>query len=310
MSGLQVISYLSIAVFPVLLIAKMVRIARMPVHLRWDLYPIPHEKGKSAYGGSYFEEVDWWTKPRVRSLISELREMAKEIVFIHSVYKHNRPLWVFSFPFHIGMYCLIGLMALLVIGAIMGAAGIVVSADSANGFAVLVQHLTRILGAAGWILSVVGVLGLLFSRLLNRELRVATILSDYVNLLALLAVFATGLVSWITVDPSYAIMRGFVRSLITFQPVTGLPAATATHLWLMAGLLFYFPFTHMTHMVGKYFTYHKVRWEDEPNIRGTRIEQAVQAALGYKITWSAPHIKTGSTWADAAMTTGEVKNHE
>ncbi|HPI32184.1 MAG TPA: hypothetical protein PLR32_02635, partial [candidate division Zixibacteria bacterium] len=46
--------------------------------------------------------------------------------------------------------------------------------------------------------------------------------------------------------------------------------------------------THMTHFVGKYFTYHKVRWEDHPNIRGSRIEAAVAKALGYPLTWSAP----------------------
>jgi hypothetical protein len=76
MSGLQILSYVSIAFFLVVVAAKMIRIARMPVHLRWDLYPIPHEKGRSYYGGSYFEEVNWWTKPMHFSLVSEVREMA------------------------------------------------------------------------------------------------------------------------------------------------------------------------------------------------------------------------------------------
>jgi nitrate reductase gamma subunit len=310
MSGLQILSYISIAFFLVIVAAKMIRIARMPVHLRWDLYPIPHEKGRNHYGGSYFEEVDWWTKPMHFSLVSEVREMAKEIVFVHSVYKNNRPLWLLSFPFHIGMYCLIGFAILLVLGAIMSAAGVDVSVTSANGLAVTIQYLTQIMGTLGWILSSLGAIGLLFKRVIDGDLRSTTVFSDYVNLLFLLAVFATGLFSWISVDPSYANVRGFVQSLIVFKPAGPLPAALSLHLWLAVGLLFYFPFTHMTHMVGKYFTYHKVRWEDEPNIRGSKIEQAVQTALGYKLSWAAPHIKTGSTWADAATATGKDDKNE
>jgi hypothetical protein len=72
--------------------------------------------------------------------------------------------------------------------------------------------------------------------------------------------------------------------------------------------MFYFPFTHMTHLFGKYFTYHKVRWEDEPNFRGSKIEKAVTKALGYRQNWAAPHIKTGGTWADAA--TEETSSNE
>ncbi len=68
------------------------------------------------------------------------------------------------------------------------------------------------------------------------------------------------------------------------------------------------PFTHMTHVVGKYFTYHKVRWADEPNIRGSEIEKSVESVLGSKITWSAPHIKSGGTWADAATAPEENNN--
>ena len=62
----------------------------------------------------------------------------------------------------------------------------------------------------------------------------------------------------------------------------------------------------MTHMFGKYFTYHTVRWEDHPNMRGSKIEKAVIEALGHPLTWAAPHIKKG-TWAEAAT---EETDHE
>lgn len=309
MSGLQLLSYLSILFFIGAVSIKMIKIARMPLHLRWDLYPIPHERGKSEYGGSYFEEVDWWTKPKHFSLASELKEMAKEIVFVSSVYKYNRRLWIFSFPFHFGMYSLIGFIALLVLGAILAAAGVEISATSTSAFGVAIHYLTQILGKVGFVLSIVGAVGLWLSRMFNYELRAATVFSDHVNLLLLLAVFVTGFLASITVDPSHSALRGFVQGLITFAPLGGLPTLVVVQVWLTVALLFYFPFTHMTHMVGKYFTYHRVRWEDEPSTRDGKIDQAVHTALGYRVTWAAPHVKTGGTWAEAA-TREENKDDE
>jgi nitrate reductase gamma subunit len=308
MGLLQVISYLAIFLFIAVVGAKMIKIVRMPLHLRWDLYPIPHEKGRGAYGGSYFEDVDWWTKPKDYSLVSEVKEMAKEIILIQSVFHNNRPLWFFSFPFHFGMYCLIGFMLLLLLGAIFQLAGLAVSGDSGNALAVIVYHLTIIVGMVGWILSLIGAFGLLLFRMFHSEMRKASVLSDYANLLILMAVFIAGLVSYLTADLSYMALRGFVRSLISFQAVEVLPPAVGVQLWLWVVLMFYFPFTHMTHLFGKYFTYHKVRWEDEPNFRGSKIEKAVTKALGYRQNWAAPHIKTGGTWAEAA--TEEISTNE
>jgi len=310
MSGLQIASYVSVLFFVVVIAAKMIKIARMPVHLRWDLYPIPHEKGRGAYGGSYFEEIDWWTKPRNFSLVSEIKEMVKEIVFVKSVFEHNKPLWVFSFPFHFGLYSLIGLIALLAFGAVLQIAGVSVSALSLNSLGVVVFYLTLLCAVIGWVLGIIGAIGLLFSRLFKRELRVASARSDYFNLLFMLAAFAAGLWSWYSIDPDYTATRAYVQSWLTFQPAAALPTAMVAQLWVTVALLFYFPFTHMTHMVGKYFTYHRIRWEDEPNIQGSKIEHAVQEALGYTINWSAPHVKTGATWAEAATATEETSKDE
>jgi len=299
MGLLQLISYLAILLFIVVVAAKMAKIARMPLHLRWDLYPIPHEKGRNAYGGSYYEDVDWWAKPENFSLASEIKEMAKEIVLIQSVFHHNRPLWIFSFPFHFGLYCLVGFLVLLVFGAVLQLAGVAVAAD-AGIIGLIVFHATRILGTVGWVLGLIGAIGLFFSRLLKPEMRSASVFSDYTNLLILMAVMVSGLVTYFTVDPNYELLRGFAAGLIGFQPVADLPTAISVHLWLWAALMLYFPFTHMTHMFGKYFTYHKVRWEDKPNVRGGKIEQAVSQALIFKQNWAASHIKQGATWAEAA----------
>ena len=300
MGGLQLLLYFAVLFFVVAIVAKTVKIARMPIHLRWDLYPVPHEKGRGSYGGSYFEEIDWWTKPKNFSLFSELKEMGKEILFIQSLFHHNKPLWLFSFPFHFGMYCLIAHGVLLLIGAILTAAGIEVLWSSQNIVVAAIFYLTLALGKAGWLLSAFGALGVLLSRLFNGRLRGSSVLSDYANLIVLLALFTVGVLSSFTVDTSYSIQRAFIADFITFNSASALPGLLIAQLWVLILLLIYFPFTHMTHFIGKYFTYHKIRWEDEPNVAGSKIEEAVSAALGYRINWSASHIKSGATWAEAA----------
>jgi nitrate reductase gamma subunit len=299
-SVLQLLFYLSFLVFVVAMLAKMLKISRMPLHMRWDLYPIPHEKGKAEYGGSYFEELNWWTKPKEVSITNEIKEMGKEIIFVHSLMQNNRRLWVFSFPFHFGMYLLIGFVVMLVLGAVLELSGAAVSTESTSGFAVAVSYLTTAFGLVGWILASFGALGLLLSRAFNSDLRKVSVRADYFNLILLLAIFAIGLVSSFVLETPNADMRRFVGGLISFQAVGTLPTATAAQLWLMIILLVYLPFTHMAHFLGKYFTYHKVRWEDTPNLNGSEVEKAVMESLGYRINWSASHIKSGGTWAEAA----------
>ena len=235
---------------------KMIRIARMPVHLRWDLYPIPHEKGRGAYGGSYYEEIDWWTKPRAFSLMAELKAMALEIFFVHSLFRHNLSLWLASFPFHVGLYCLVLFTLLLVVGSLMDLAG--------GGVGAVIHYLTLAFGAAGWVLTAVGSVGLGLSRLLRSELRKASLRSDYFNLALLLAVSVAGFFAWVTVDPDYAVLRRLVGAMFTFGESGEIPAPVAVQIVLTSALLVYFPSTHMTHMFSKFFTYHSVRWEDHP----------------------------------------------
>jgi len=55
---LMICAYAAIVISTVVLAFRTVKIAQMPVHLRWELAPVPHEKGKSAYGGSYLEEYE------------------------------------------------------------------------------------------------------------------------------------------------------------------------------------------------------------------------------------------------------------
>jgi nitrate reductase gamma subunit len=304
MSWLQLLMYVAYAVFFAGTAYRAWAMAKTPVHLRWDLYPIPHEKGREHYGGSYYEEVDWWTKPANVSMAGEFKEMSKEIIFIQSMYFNNRPLWLFSFPFHFGLYLSIVFVLLVFLSAFLGVFGVTVSGESTNIFARILHYITFPFGIVGSVLGAFGALGLFFSRIFNPNLRRSSVRTDYFNVLLLFAVFVSGLVVWATEDISYLGLRAFFTDLVSFRATEPVSTGFVTHMVLAAAFLIYLPFTHMTHFVGKYFTYHKVRWEDHPNIQGSELEKRVQEALGYKLDWAAPHIKTGSTWAEAATDDG------
>ncbi len=296
--------YIAFAVFAAGTAWKVYRIARMPIHLRWDLYPIPHEKGRAHYGGSYYEEFEWWTKPRETSRLNELWAMAKEIFFIQSLYHHNRSLWIWSFPFHLGLYLLVGFLLALATVALAGTlAPEQVIYSSAGSIFVFLAAASPYIGTVGALFLTVGSLGLLVSRLINRDLRSASGRTDYFNLMLLGAVGASLMVTDIRSRAGFLDIYFFIRHLVTLSPAQPLAPAATAHVLLAGIFLLWLPMTHMTHFVGKYFTYHRVRWEDHPNLRGSKIESALNRSLGYPITWSAPHI-SGKTWADAASAPG------
>jgi nitrate reductase gamma subunit len=59
----QIATYFSYLFVIIAYTIKVVKVAHMPKPLRWELYPVPHELAHK-YGGSYYEELEWWTKPR------------------------------------------------------------------------------------------------------------------------------------------------------------------------------------------------------------------------------------------------------
>ncbi|WP_456469395.1 respiratory nitrate reductase subunit gamma [Archaeoglobus sp.] len=306
MIWLQALVYFSFTVFVLVVLAKVVKYATMPIHLRWELYPVPHEKGRAEHGGSYFEEADWWKKPRETTLIGELKDMFMEMLFIKRVFEHKRPLWWFTYPFHTGIYLILTWFALVFIGAIFEIAGFPISAASVQqlGFlswlSPLIYYLTWIVGVLAMALMLIFGLGLLFRRLGDEGMRSYSAPVDYFNLLFIIAVVATGIAAW-QYDGDFAVARAFMKSLITFSPLPSISGATILHVTLLSLLFLYLPFTKMTHFFGKYFTYHKVLWEDEPNLRGGEIEKEVKKVLRYRISWSAPHMKPGMTWADEVL---------
>lgn len=300
---LLILGWVSVVYVVVVYAFKAIRIARMPIHLRWELYPVPHEKGRD-YGGSYFEEVEWWTKPRSKSLIGELVYMAKEILFFGEYYHRNRGFWYFVYPFHISGYLFVAWLALLVVGALTLVVGGPVAADSANLWGQAVYYLTLVVGLASFVIGALSCAALLLKRATDEDLKPYTAPVDYFNLLFVLAVFGSGFLAWLASDLTFANARDYIKSLIAFRPAANLDPPLTLQIILVCLFAIYMPFTRMMHYLAKYFTFHDIRWQDDPNLRGSELEKKVQSLLNQPVTWSAPHIQSGKKWSENAT---EVK---
>ena len=304
MNWIPLITYASVAVVVIGVIAKILKYKNMPIHLRWELYPVPHEKGKGHYGGSFLEEFEWWKQKREHSAMADLAVMIPEILFLKGVWEHNRSQWVRSFPFHFGLYMLIGLIVLLIAGGIAQATGTTVSAEG-GFFGMAIYHLTYVVGWIGLSLALLGSVLLLGRRIFNVNYAEYTKGADYFNLLFFVVTLAVALGAHATTDPYFVGIRAFYQQLVTFDLAAegGVAFNLMTAAIVLSSLLAaYIPLTHMSHFVGKFFMYHDIRWADEPNMPGSEIEKKIGEVLQSPVSWTAPHIRGDGkvTWAEVA----------
>jgi len=303
--ALQILSYIAFVIALLAIIVRVIKYASAPLSMRWELYPVPHERGRSEYGGSYLEELNWWTKPKETDNLNELKEMLSEILLLKGVFHHNKKVWTWSFPFHLGMYFSIGWLVMLLVGAVLAAFDMNISAGGGT-IGQIIHYLTIPFGYAGLGLSAIGAFGLFIWRMSDSEQRAFNTFADYFNLVLVFGVTGLALVSHLVGDPSFVTVRAYMASLVTFSTPPAVSTLMMIEIALVSLVIMYIPLTRMSHFVAKYFLYHAVRWNDEANERGSKIEKRIVELLQQKVGWSAAHIKTGETWA--AVVTEETKN--
>lgn len=291
---------LSAAVCAVATVARAIRYARAPLHLRWELYPVPHEAPeRAAHGGSRFEESDSWTRIPPARHWATLKAMGTEILLLKALRELNAPLWRWSYPFHLGLYLLLSTVA-----GVVATAGVMVLAPSAAAGwpGIWLPAIGRLTGASGLVLVVAGAAGLLHRRLTDPDLKAATIPADLAHLAAFILVCGVLGITYAMRPPDGPGPVAIVAGLLTWDTALSIPGGLAAGLALSALFAAYIPFTHMSHFVGKYFTYHAVRWDDAANRRGGPMERTLAEYLTYRPTWSARHVGADGTrtWADVA----------
>lgn len=257
--------------FFALSLVKAWKFAHMQLHARLDLYPVPKEGGgRAAYGGSYMEEPEWWTKPRKIDRVNETIDIMKEMLFIKKLFVHQRVLWWASYAMHLGIYIMLGWSVLLLVSVVWHPAWYVL--------------MISIVGVVGFVLPIVGCVLLLVRRVSDRVLAKYTTPLEYFNIVLLLTVLVTGAYAWLFVASPFE-----VATQVFSLSATSLPPIVLVHLVLLGIMFLYIPLSKMSHYVGKFFSFRTVLWDNDPNLPGTSVERRFTDAAAHpaQTGWSA-----------------------
>jgi nitrate reductase gamma subunit len=260
--------YTAIILFLAGIAVRVLRMFTMPVHVRWELYPIPN------------------------GFVRQTGFMLSEILLFKGLFDHNRSLWIGSWFFHIALYLLTAL------------AGISLAASSITAVRGILTSTIAVMAPFAFIIGTVGVGVLILMRLCSRKLRSFTTVADLANLSLLFVLFASGLIhAWIQPDAS-SIMVTQAGALLRMNPAPPLPPAAWVHLCCITLFIAYFPFTSMAHAFMKYFTYHAVRWDERPVGLVTGFPDRLKKYLAFPVSWSARHVHKGNNnvrWIDVVQ---------
>jgi nitrate reductase gamma subunit len=282
----------AIAVSLAVSIWRILSIMRLPRHLRWELAPIPGERSRGSYGGSYLEEYEWWTKKRQKSHGASVIYMAKEIFFMHGIWRNNKGLWPFSFFLHWGIYLLVIALIFQVVFAIIFQIGFTISEP--------LLRTISILSLIAFLTGTAATVSFMIKRSFDRNLAWSNTIGTFLHLAILCAVFVSGGAAWLFVDEWEHHVIGFIGGILTFDQAMTVPLPLAVSTGFTLLFCLYLPFTNMLHMVTKYFLYHHIRWDERPQSAFKEIE--FQKLLAQPIGWRRIRNGSGSqkTWSEVA----------
>ena len=284
-------------------IRKAMYYANLPLHGRQDLYPVPlNDEEKNAYGGSYMEEDKWYEKPHHHNMKGMIIDMLGEMLFIKKLFINQNRFWWISYALHLGIYAALAWTALLFFAALSTEGSI---------FYTIWKVLLTIAGLVSGGLMTIGAAGLIGKRLFAYEFKIYTTPQEFFNLFFLLAVAVTGLLTFVLNGFSFNYGIAIASAMLGFDPLLEVCAAMGVtntgillvHIILLGLVMLYIPLCKMSHYVGKYFTFHNVIWDTDPNLPGSKIEQRVIDDQRIKVApeknWSAPHYQPAPAPAEA-----------
>jgi len=299
---LFLLAYVAVIACVGIILMKICGYRKKPVHNRWELYPVAHELGdRASYGGSYFEDNEWWKKKQEISLVGAIKGFLEEALFLHATYVHNRPLWNFTYPFHVGLYLLLGSFALTILCALFPVSFFI--------------GLAFISGFFGYLLVLAGAAGLLHRRLNTPDLRKFSMPEHYFNLGLFIAFGALGLLLSFSGFGGVERSAKFFWGVMTFSPALVAEASSflyGLYLLVCYVILVWVPFSFMGHAFMKYFTWHDIRWGNQPTQDNPNIADGMRENAGRPVSWKAPHIQGDGrkTWAEVNATNPTQKGKE
>jgi len=278
--------------------SKVVKYARMPIHLRWELFTSTEAAKPRCYEGfsatseqRACQANKWW--------LSNAWSFLREYLWFPSYLSHSKVYWIFLFIAHIGFVGLI-IFQLLCIGTAVGTFIIADRPFDAVGKTTGILVVLRItLGIISFLAGIIGNIGLMLYRINHQSLRLYTPPLTFIGYCVSIGISLIGFLLWLTSDPGFSGYVTFFIGMVRLQPVE-VSGWLGVFILLNAFHLIYLPFTPGFHYVTRAFAFFGVQWDMRPNIKGGTIEKAVTQAMKKRITWSAPHIKPGQTWEEAA----------
>ncbi|MBQ8665178.1 MAG: nitrate reductase [Mailhella sp.] len=299
------LAYAAVIAFVAVAVMRIIGYLKKPQHLRWELYPVAHENPERVeYGGSYLEKVDWWKDKYHSSFIGTMKGFLVEALFLKATWEHNPSLWFRTYPFHVGLYLLIGAMGMTVLAAFGTMAG-------AEGFVTFCTAITVLCNVIGFGGVLFGAVGLIQRRLCDAGLRKYTTPEHFFNL-ALFGVYALfGFIMCLAYSAwDFALMgNAFIYGMLTFTAMEMTPLYV---LYLLIGFFMFFwvPYSFLGHLFMKYFTWHDIRWGDEPYINNPKLQQQLANNLNLPVSWRAPHVQGDGikTWAEVATSNPEKQD--
>jgi len=164
--------------------------------------------------------------------------VGREVTLFESLWKANKPLWIFAMVFHLGLAL------------------------------VLIRHLRYFLepvwapivwlqpfGIYGGLAMLAGLAALFVRRVVVQRIAYISGPSDYLMLALLLAIGASGMMMKMVAHTDIVAVKSFFLGLMVFD-IRALPAdpILAVHLLLVALLMLVFPFSKLLHAPGVFFS--------------------------------------------------------
>lgn len=179
------------------------------------------------------------------SLSGRLVVFLKEMLLFNSLYRHNRQLWLFSWTMHItlGLIIVGHITGIYFLGEQFSVLGITKEESRAWSYS---------LGMTAGVLLVISLVGLLWRRLYQPEVRATSDLPNYVEIGLLAGITLTGIFLRISLAaPDLELIREYLISLIFFHP--GDMPNFPWFLWhfiLLNILVMYLPYSKLVHGLG------------------------------------------------------------
>jgi nitrate reductase gamma subunit len=178
------------------------------------------------------------TTPAPTTRTGVVYRMAKEVVVFESLFKSNKWIWVFGWMFHFGLFLVLARHLRYFTEPVWFWVGIV-----------------QPFGKYASFMMVIGLLGLLARRFLVDRVRYISTPSDYLMLVLLIAIGASGALMTFVVHTDIISLKAFFMGLMYFdiQPLPQDPVLMI-HLAMVAFLMLIFPISKLLHAPGLFFS--------------------------------------------------------